>query len=406
MRRIKPRWAVLDERRASFVSALMIALGPLSLSLYTPALPTLVGTFSTTPGAVKFSLTVYFLGFCLAQLLCGPLSDAHGRKPVALVFFSIYFVGSVIALFAPTIHALQIGRALQGVGAAAGISTSRAIVRDLFVGQASARIMNRIGLLVGLVPAFSPAIGSLLLTFADWRAIFLLMFAYAIVAVGVVFFLLPETNQTINPALAAPGRIASNYLSLLIDRRFVGPAALMGMVLGGLYTLPSLLPFVLIERIGLTPIQYAGVMVVQTAALIAGNLLVGRLLRHISARRLIPYGLVIIVAAGAAFAAARAFTTPHLLSFVIPSMLWVFGLPFVTPGTMTSALSHFPKIAGAASSLIGFMQMGGGFLGSALAAAIFGDPVGAVDTLLPVIAALAGLSYFLLPDPSAEDGEE
>jgi MFS transporter, DHA1 family, multidrug resistance protein len=99
----------------------------------------------------------------------------------------------------------------------------------------------------------------------------------------------------------------------------------------------------------------------------------------------------------------RALAEPHLAAFVLPSMLWVFGLPFVTPGTMTSALSHFPKIAGAASSLIGFMQMGGGFLGSALAAAVFGDPVAAVATLLPVIATLAGLCYFLLPQSSPDE---
>jgi len=398
-----PRWTDLDERKTSFLSALMIALGPLSLALYTPALPTLVQTFSTTEAAVRFSLTVYFLGFCLAQLLAGPLSDAFGRRPVALAFFSIYFVGSLIALAAPTIHVLQVGRALQGVGAAAGIATSRAIVRDLFVGQTSARIMNRIGLLVGLVPAFSPAVGSLLLTFADWRAIFLLMFVYAIGMVGVVAFLMPETNRSIDRGLIEPRRIARSYRTLLSDRRFAAPAALMGLVLGGVYTLPSLLPFVLIDRLGLTPIQYALVMIVQTCALLAGNLWVGRLLRSISARKLVPYGILIIVASGAGFAAGRALATPHLLAFVAPAMLWVFGLPFVTPGTMTSALSHFPKIAGAASSLIGFMQMGGGFLGSAIAAAIFGDPVAAVETLLPMIAMFAGLCYFMLPQPNAQD---
>jgi MFS transporter, DHA1 family, multidrug resistance protein len=400
------RWT-LDERLTSLVSALMVAIGPLSLALYTPALPTLVDAFATTPAAVKFTLTVYFLGFCLAQLLCGPLSDAFGRRPVALVFFGIYFLGSIVALMAPTIHVMQVGRALQGVGAAAGIATSRAIVRDLFVGQTSARIMNRIGLLVGLVPAFSPAVGSLLLTFADWRAIFLLMFAYAVVMVATVFFVLPETNRNIDRGLIHPRRIASSYFTLLTDRRFVAPASLMGLVLGGVYTLPSLMPFVLIDRMGLTPIEYALVMIVQTGALFFGNLLVARLLRRTSARRLVPIGVAIIVAAGVAFAAIRLFAEPHLLSFIIPGMVWVFGLPFVTPGTMTSALSYFPRIAGAASSLIGFMQMGGGFAGSAIAAAAFGDPIAAVDTLLPVISFLAAVAYFLLPAPSLrEEGEE
>ena len=223
----------------------MIAIGPLSLSLYTPALPTLVAAFDTTPAAVKFSLTIYFLGFCLAQLLCGPLSDAYGRRPVALCFFLVYFSGSIVDLFAPTIEILQIGRALQGIGAAAGVATSRALVRDLFVGQTSARIMNRIGLFVGLVPALSPAIGGLLLTVTHWRSIFLLMFAYAIVVVAMVWIFLPETNSARDRAHAHPFRIAGNYVSLLRDRRFIAPATLMSFLLGVVYTLPSPLPVAL-----------------------------------------------------------------------------------------------------------------------------------------------------------------
>ena len=404
----KPRWTDLDEHRASVVSAIMIAIGPLSLSLYTPALPTLVAAFGTTPAAVKFSLTVYFLGFCLAQLLCGPLSDAFGRRPVALAFFLIYFVGSIVDLFAPTIEILQLGRALQGIGAAAGVATSRALVRDLFVGQTSARIMNRIGLFVGLVPALSPAIGGMLLTVTHWRSIFMLMFAYAVVVVGMVWIFLPETNSARDRAHAHPLRIAGNYLSLLRDKRFIAPAGLMAFVLGGVYTLPSLMPFVLIDKLGLTPLQYALVVLVQTGALLTGNLVVGRLLRRISARKLVPVGIAIIVVAGAGFAAVRLFPSPGVAAFAIPNAIWVFGLPFVTPGTMTSALSHFPRIAGAASSLIGFMQMGGGFVGSAIGAAAFGDPMLAVGTLLPALSVLAGVTYFFLrdPAPSDEPGEQ
>ena len=253
----KPRLAreKLDEGATSLISAVMIALGPVSLALYTPGLPKLVEVFHATPSAVRASLTIYFMGFCFAQLVCGPLSDAYGRRPVALAFFSLYFVGSVVCLLAPSIGALQAGRALQGVGAAAGISTARAIVRDLFVGQASARIMNRISLLVGVVPALSPAFGSLLLTYVGWQSIFVVMLLYAIVVVGTVVFILPETNDSIDPALARPGHIFESYMTLLGDARFMGPSLIMGFILGGLYTLPSLLPFILIEQLGMTPLQ-------------------------------------------------------------------------------------------------------------------------------------------------------
>ena len=138
----------MTEQRAAFISALIIALGPISLALYTPIMPELVAVFATTTGAVKLTILLYFLGFAFAQLVCGPLSDAFGRRPVAIVFFTIYLAASVAAALAPTIEFLQVARCLQGIGAAAGVATSRALVRDLFIGQASARIMNLTGLMV------------------------------------------------------------------------------------------------------------------------------------------------------------------------------------------------------------------------------------------------------------------
>lgn len=375
----------------------MIAVGPLSLALYTPALPTLAEAFGVGEGPIKLTLTLYFFGFCAAQLVCGPLSDAFGRRRVALAFFALYLVGSAVALWAPTILTLQIGRALQGVGAAAGVATSRAMVRDLFIGQASARIMNRIGLMVALVPALSPTLGSLLLAAGHWRWIFGLMFIYAVVLMGAMLFLLPETNSHADPAQLKPARMAENYVTLLSDRRFMAPAALMALVLGGIYTLPSVMPFVLIGKLGLTPLQYAAALLVQTGALLVANLLAGRLLKRRPAREIIPVGVIMIVAAGAGFAAVRLFETPPLLAFIAPSALWTFGIPFVTPGAMTAALAIFPQMAGAASALVGFMQMGGGFLGSAIAAAAFGDPTSAIDTLMPAISVMTGLALFALP---------
>lgn len=395
----------LTEGTTSLIAAVMIALGPVTLSLYTPGLPKLVEVFATTPSAVRATLTIYFMGFCFAQLVCGPMSDAYGRRPVALAFFSLYLVGSIACLFAPTIGALQAGRALQGIGAAAGISTSRAIVRDLFVGQASARIMNRISLLVGVVPALSPAIGSALLTFIGYKSIFVVMLLYAVAVVGTVLFILPETNDTPDPMMARPSHMIDSYVTLLGDRRFMGPSLIMGFILGGLYTLPSLLPFVLIERLGLTPMQYGVLMILQTTALMVANFIVSRLLRTTSARRLIPVGIAVICVSGLGYFLLW-LAGPRSVAFVmLPGAIWLFGLPFVTPGTMTSALSHFPRIAGAASALVGFMQMGGGMLGSAVAAGLFHDPVGALGALLPLAAALACLTYYALPLESSSGGD-
>ena len=265
-----PPAPLMTETRTAVVGALIVALGSVSMSLYTPAMPALVEAFQTTPATVKLTLTVYFGGFAFAQLVCGPLSDAFGRRPVALGFFSVYLLGSVVAAVSPAIAWLVVGRMLQGIGVAAGIAISRAIVRDQFTGQQSARIMNLIGLMLTIGPAVSPALGGVILGTVGWHAIFLVMVAYGLVVVLVLGFGVRETNRTPDPTRARPGQIARNYLILLRDRGFMRAGLLLGLMLGGIYTLAVLLPFVMIDRVGLTPTQFGLAMICQTGSYMLG----------------------------------------------------------------------------------------------------------------------------------------
>src|SRR5690606_36087650 len=123
---------VMSERRASLICALIVMIGPISMALYTPAMPRLVEAFGTTEAMVKLTLSLYFAGFAVTQIVCGPLSDGFGRKPVTFAFMAIYLVASIAAVFAPTIEVLIAARFFQGVGAAVGTTVSRALVRDLF----------------------------------------------------------------------------------------------------------------------------------------------------------------------------------------------------------------------------------------------------------------------------------
>ena len=133
---------VMTERRATLIGALLVAIGGMSMSLYTPAMPALVTSFATTIPTIKLSLTLYFAGFATAQLIVGPLSDAYGRRPAVLSFLAIYLAASLMAMAAPSVGWLLAGRLLQGIGASAGVAISRAIVRDRFTGQRSARIIT------------------------------------------------------------------------------------------------------------------------------------------------------------------------------------------------------------------------------------------------------------------------
>jgi DHA1 family bicyclomycin/chloramphenicol resistance-like MFS transporter len=149
----------MTERRATIVGALLVALGAISMSLYTPAMPALVTVFGTSIATIKLSLTLYFAGFACAQLLVGPLADAFGRRPAALAFLGIYVAASIVTMLAPSVDWLLAGRLFQGIGASAGVAISRAIVRDRFAGHQSSRIMNAIGIAMAVGPAAAPTVG-------------------------------------------------------------------------------------------------------------------------------------------------------------------------------------------------------------------------------------------------------
>src|SRR5690606_27488383 len=230
---------VMSERRTALVGGLMVAIGPVSMALYTPALPALVQAFDTSEAVVKLSLTVYFAGFSFAQLVCGPLSDAFGRRPISVGFLVLYIAASLVAVFAPTIEWLLAARLVQGIGASVGVAISRAIVRDQYIGQTSARIMNAIAMTLALGPAVSPTLGGLVLEASGWHGSFWLMVAFGVALVVLVLTGLPETNRTLDRAAVRPVRLLRTYVSLLGDRRFLRPSLAIALTIGVFYTLAT-----------------------------------------------------------------------------------------------------------------------------------------------------------------------
>jgi DHA1 family bicyclomycin/chloramphenicol resistance-like MFS transporter len=369
--------------KTSIIGALLVALGPISMALYTPAMPALVRVFDTDVSAVKLTLTVYFLGFAVAQLVCGPLSDTRGRRPVVLWFTGLYLAGSLIAVFAPSIEWLLAARLVQGVGAAAGIAIARAIVRDLFVGRQSAQVMNMIALMLMVAPAIAPTLGGLTLEFLGWREIFVLMALYGVAVIAIFYVTVPETLPP-SAANEPRKRLVSSYATLIRDARFLRPALSMACMLGAYYALATVLPFVLIEGAGLTPVEFGFAMLSHTVAFMFGALMMRRLLKSIDAHRLVPVALWLISVAVVLMVFAVTTYGPGLLTVMGPTALFSLGLPFAMPSMTTASLAPFPHIAGAASALAGFLQMAIGLVGSAVAA-LMGDANLALLTVLPVL---------------------
>jgi len=374
--------------RATALGGMLIAIGSVSMALYTPAMPALVTAFGTTMAMIKTTLTAYIAGFALAQLVCGPLSDAYGRRPIASVFLAVYVLGSVAAMLAASVETLVAARFLQGVGAAVGIAVSRAIVRDLFVGEESARVMNSIGIVLAIGPAIAPTLGGLILQLANWHSLFVAMAVIGGVCLAMVRAAMPETNNHRDPAHAHPFHVVVNYGRLLADHRFMVPALTMGTSVGVIYTLGTLLPFVLIGRVGMTPTHFGVGMLAQTGSYAVGGLVARRLLALFGAERLVLPGLLLAVLGAAATIALGRWIEPSYVTVMIPVGVFAFAVALILPALTTSAMAPFAELAGSASALMGFIQMGGGFLGG-LSATLFDDPVIALGTVFPAMLAMA-----------------
>ncbi len=378
----------MTERRATVIGALLVALGAMSMSLYTPAMPTLVTVFGAPIATIKLTLTLYFAGFAFSQLIVGPMSDAYGRRPVALGFLGIYIAASIVCMVAPTVDWLLAGRLLQGIGASAGIAVSRAIVRDRFAGQQSSRVMNAIGIAMAVGPAASPTLGGLILASLGWHAIFVFMAVYGVVLTALIIAFMPETLQSRDPSRFHPRRLLANYGRIIADPRFLQPALVVGFTIGTLYASATMLPFVLIDRAGLTPVAFGIGMLAQSGSYILGSFATRLLMRRYPAERLVPYGIGFALAGGLLLAVLLRLDEPTYLSVMGPVALIAFGIALAQPAATTAALAPFPTIAGSAAALLGFAQTGGGLAGS-LAAALLHEPVLALATVIPTMTVIA-----------------
>ena len=384
--------ATLTPLRMTIVGALLIAVGPLSMSLYSPAMTLLITALHTTEHAVRATITVYLFGFSLAQLICGPLSDRFGRRPILLVCLSLYVVGSLSSAAAPSVAALILSRLVQGIGACGGVALSRVMVVDRFAGNGAARIVSLMSLILSIAPAVAPILGGTLITLTSWRVLFVILGAYGAVLLGLVWRF-PETNERRDPRATKLRSLAVNYATLITSRAFIGQVVLTSLAVGGFYASQTLTPFVLMGRLGLSSQVFGWLTALLMVSYLVGSLATNRLLRVFALSRLVVAGALMVLMAALSLAAALRFGGVGVVEIIAPMCLWMVGFAFIMPGVTTTALALFPRNAGSASALMGALQMGMGFVGAALCS-LFTDAVQAFATVPPVMGVLAAVAYF------------
>jgi MFS transporter, DHA1 family, multidrug resistance protein len=384
--------------RTALVLGGFVALGPLTIDTYLPALPTLTRELETTSAAVQLTLTGTLIGLALGQLVLGPLSDALGRRRPLLAGTALHVLASLLVLVAPSLAVLGALRVLQGVGTAAGAVIAIAIVRDLYDGRAAATMLSRLFLVLGVAPVLAPTIGGELLRITSWRGIFALLAVYGVLMIVVGARMLPETLPPERRQNSGVRGTLAGYRGLFGDRAYVGLVLVAGLTMAGLFSYVSGSSFVYQGEFGLDEQQFGLLFGAGAFWLIAATQLNPVLLRRWSPQQLLVAGTVTGAAAGAALVTLAGTGTGGLPAVV--GALWVvlFGCGLALPNAPALALSRHGDAAGTAAALLGAIQFGVGALVSPVVGLLGNDAVAMGSVVVTaLVLAIAVLVFVVRP---------
>lgn len=361
----------------------LTAIGPFAIDMYLPAFPTIAANLGVPRGDVERTLAAYLIGLALAQVFYGPMADRFGRKPPLMVGLALFMVASLGCALSGTVEALTGWRVLQAMGGAAGIVIPRAVIRDHYDTHEAARAMSLLMLIMGLAPILAPLAGGQLLAIASWRSLFWIMLvggAMLMVAVARIM------KESLAPERVVPLRwstILRNYRDLFMHRGFMAHSLAGGFGQAGMFAYIIGSPRVFIELYGVPPQYYGLLFGTNALSLIICSQISARLLRSYKPHQLQRWALTSLAAASlvAVGLTLAGWMTLPLLMLCLISYMGSQG--FVNPNSAALALSDQGKRLGAASALLGTLQLSCGALAG------FAVSAWQTDSALPLTTTLA-----------------
>jgi DHA1 family bicyclomycin/chloramphenicol resistance-like MFS transporter len=381
------------------VLGVMVALGPLTIDMYLPALPKIADDLSVSSSVVQLTLTGTLAGLALGQLIVGPLSDSLGRRRPLMAGIVLHMVASVICMLAPNLVVLGLARVLQGVGAAAAMVVAIAVVGDLFSDSAAATVLSRLMLVLGVAPVVAPSLGAAVLLHGSWHWVFTALVVLAGALLVVAALALPETLPPSHRRPLRVSGIAATYAELLRDMRFVILVLVAALGMSGLFAYIAGASFVLQGTYGLDQQAFALVFGAGAVALIGATQFNVVLLKRFSPQAITLWALAAALVAAGVFAGLSVAHAGGLAGFVVPVWAILAAMGLVIPNAPALALSRHPEAAGTAAALLGAAQFG---LGAAVAPLV--GVLGNDQVALSIVMAAGALVALLALAPSLRWG--
>ncbi len=339
-----------------WVLGTLIALGPLSIDMYLPAFEQIAQDFSIPKSQVGYSLTTYFIGIALGQLMYGPVMDKFGRKTPLLFGLVLYIFAALICFFSPNIWWLMAARFLQAIGASAGMVASKAVVRDVFKPEEVARAISFLMLIMGGAPIVAPTLGGFIIHHLHWPYIFLALVIVASLMFVSVFRFLPDNFPADYSVNLNPIEVTKKYVGIFKNKIFLTYSLAGSLCIGALFAYIANAPVLFTDKFHFTELQFGWLFGLNAAGLIAGSQLNRVVLKRFSTYQTTKFvGFILLVFS--ILLVVFSLYVDHYISILGCLFVILFLLGFQNPNTTALSLYPFTRKAGRASALVGSFKM-------------------------------------------------
>ena len=377
------------------ILGLLSAIGPLSIDMYLPAFPSIAKGLNTSVSSVMLSLSSFFVGISVGQLLYGPLLERFGRKTPLYFGLTLYAISSFACATAMSVETLILFRFFQALGGCVGMVASRAMVRDLFEVKDNAKIFSTLMLVVAVSPIIAPTLGGFVSASFGWRYIFWVLILVIALIIGGIYFLLPESKQPDTNFSLKPKAILSGFAVILKHPQF-GVYTFTGAVAyAGLYAYISGSPYVFMEVFKVTEQHYGWIFAIVAAGLIGSSQLNSVLLKKYTSEQIIKVTLSVQGVIGIVLVSTSLFGFSELYSTIVLVFLFLCCQGFLFPNASALSIAPFGHNAGNASALMGFIQMSVGAFMSAMVSVLHNDSTLPMTGVMAFCTLSASLIYTL-----------
>jgi DHA1 family bicyclomycin/chloramphenicol resistance-like MFS transporter len=389
-------------RRQRLVYVLVLgaltALGPFSIDLYLPSLPSVQHDFLAPTALVQLTISATTVGFALGQLIVGPWSDRIGRRMPLIIATGVHVLASLAIALSPNIEFLITFRVLQGFGAAAGGVVAAATVRDLFSGYPLVRMLSRLALVSGVAPVIAPLAGSALLLIMPWQGTFDVLAVYGFVVLVAAIFLIVETLPAERRREPGHSTARERYHRLFHDRAFVGVAIVGGMVFTGLFAYLSTSSFLFQDHYGFNQQQYGLLFAVNSLGIVFGVQTTARVARRVGPQWILAVATIVLLLMGALIVILGV-ADAGIWGILIPLWIFITACGFCFPLVQVLGLAHHGREAGTAASLLGAVNFGlAGLISPIIGLFGVSNPI-AMGIMMCATAVIAILALWILVRP-------